>query len=58
LLADDALAFSKNVQAGLFVVAAAKTERQGLTRSLLLLEKLPIIGTVLNGSREQTPYYY
>jgi protein-tyrosine kinase len=58
LLADDALAFSKNVEAGLFVVAAGKTERQGLTRSLLLLEQLPIIGTVFNGSREPTPYYY
>jgi hypothetical protein len=58
LLADDALAFTKHVQAGLFVVAEGKTERQGLTRSLLLLDRLPIIGTVLNGSREPLATYY
>jgi Mrp family chromosome partitioning ATPase len=58
LLADDALAFSKHVQAGLFVVAEGKTARQGLTRSLLLLDKLPIIGTVLNGSRDPLDTYY
>jgi len=58
LLADDALAFSKNVQAGLFVVTEGRTERQGLTRSLELLDKLTIIGTVLNGSREDVGGYY
>jgi protein-tyrosine kinase len=58
LLADDALAFSKYVQAGLFVVAERKTERRGLTRSLLLLDKLPIIGTVLNQSQEGVGSYY
>jgi protein-tyrosine kinase len=58
LLADDALAFSKNVQAGLFVVAEGKTERQGLTRSLVLLDKLQIIGTVLNQSQESVGAYY
>jgi protein-tyrosine kinase len=58
LLADDALAFSKYVQAGLFVVAERKTARQDLTRSLLLLDKLPIIGTVLNQSQEGVGAYY
>jgi protein-tyrosine kinase len=58
LLADDALAFSKDVQAGLFVVAEGKTERKGLTRSLALLDKLPIIGTVLNQSQESVDGYY
>lgn len=58
LLADDALAFTKHVQTGLFVVAEGKTARQGLTRSLLLLDRLPIIGTVLNGSRESLDTYY
>jgi protein-tyrosine kinase len=58
LLADDALAFSNNVEAGLFVVAEGKTERRGLTRSLRLLDKLPIIGTVLNQSQESVRAYY
>ena len=58
LLCDDALAFSSSVQAGLFVVAEGKTERLGLTRSLHLLDKLPIIGTVLNQSLERVETYY
>lgn len=58
LLADDALAFSRLVQAGLFVVSERKTERAGLTRSLLLLDNLPIIGTVLNRSSERLGTYY
>jgi Mrp family chromosome partitioning ATPase len=58
LLADDALAFSRLVQAGLFVVSERKTERAGLTRSLLLLDNLPIIGTVLNRSSERLGAYY
>src|SRR5208282_3894761 len=48
LLADDALAFSRHVQAGLFVVAEGRTARDDLTRSLTLLRSLPIVGTVLN----------
>jgi Mrp family chromosome partitioning ATPase len=58
LLADDALAFSARVEAGLFVVAEGKTEREGLTRSLVLLDKLPILGTVLNGARHSAGPYY
>ena len=58
LLADDALAFSRFVEAGLFVVAEGKTERQGLARGLALLDRLPIIGTVLNRSQESVGTYY
>lgn len=58
LLADDALAFSQYVQAGLFVVSEGKTAREGVTRSLTLLHKLPIIGTVLNHSQESLGAYY
>jgi protein-tyrosine kinase len=58
LLADDALAFSKHVQAGLFVVAEGKTSREGVTRSISLLSRLPIVGTVLNRSRESVGGYY
>jgi protein-tyrosine kinase len=58
LQADDALAFSRYVQAGLFVVAEGRTERQGLQRGLLLLDRLPIIGTVLNCSKESVGAYY
>jgi Mrp family chromosome partitioning ATPase len=58
LLADDALAFSRHVQSGLLVVAEGSTAREGVTRSLALLDKLPIVGTVLNRSRESVGGYY
>jgi Mrp family chromosome partitioning ATPase len=58
LLADDALAFSNHVQAGLFVIAEGKTSRTGVTRSLRLLERLPIVGTVLNRSQDTLGAYY
>jgi protein-tyrosine kinase len=58
LMADDALAFSQHVQAGLFVVSEGKTAREGVSRSLTLLHKLPIIGSVLNQSQEQSGGYY
>lgn len=58
LLADDALAFSRHVQAGLFVVAEGKTAREGVTRSLSLLKDLPMVGTVLNRSEESVDAYY
>jgi protein-tyrosine kinase len=58
LLADDALAFSRYVQAGLLVVAEGSTAREAVRRSLVLLEKLPILGTVLNRSREGVGDYY
>lgn len=58
LLADDALAFSRHVQAGLLVVAECVTDRDGIRRSLTLLDKLPVVGTVLNRSRERVEGYY
>jgi protein-tyrosine kinase len=58
LLADDALAFSRHVQAGLFVVAEGRTSREGVIRSISLLNRLPIVGTVLNRSRESVGGYY
>lgn len=58
LLADDALVFSRHVQAGLFVVAEGKTARDDVTRSRDLLRNLPIVGTVLNDSRESAGACY
>lgn len=58
LLADDALAFSRHVQAGLFVVSEGKTAREGVIRSISLLRSLPIVGTVLNRSRDRPENYY
>jgi Mrp family chromosome partitioning ATPase len=58
LLADDALAFSRNIQAGLFVVAEGVTIREDIARSMALLRHVPIVGTVLNGSRDNAGAYY
>ena len=52
LQADDALAFSKTVQAGLMVVGEGRTQRKELLQGMELLRDLTIVGTVLNGSRE------
>ena len=51
LQADDALTFTRNVQAGLMVVREGHTRREDVTRSLHLLKDLKIVGTVLNASR-------
>lgn len=53
LHADDALAVSRYMQAGLLVVAEARTRRADVQRTLQLLRDLPIVGTVLNGSRSE-----
>lgn len=58
LQADDALAFSRLVQAGLMVVGDGRTKREDLARSMQLLTELPLIGTVLNGSNEPAQPYY
>jgi protein-tyrosine kinase len=58
LQADDALAFSKYVQAGLLVVGEGRTKRDDVTRTLELLHELPIVGTVLNGSRDASLFHY
>jgi len=45
---DDALAFAPLVECGLVVVAEGVTRREDLLRSMELLRKTPIVGTVLN----------
>jgi Mrp family chromosome partitioning ATPase len=52
LASDDALVFSRLVQAGLIVVCEGRTKREDVTRSIGLLNELPIVGTALNASRE------
>lgn len=58
LQADDALAFTRNVQAGLVVVNEGHTKREDVVRTIELLHDLKIVGTVLNGSREPSNTYY
>jgi Mrp family chromosome partitioning ATPase len=58
LEADDALAFSRHMQAALLVVTEGRTRREDVTRTLDLLRDTPIVGTVLNGSREQASRAY
>jgi Mrp family chromosome partitioning ATPase len=58
LQADDALAFVRHVQAVLVVVGEGRTRRDDLLRTLELLRDVPIIGTVLNGTREPVDTYY
>ena len=48
LTADDALAFAPLVDCGLVVVAESRTRRSDLVRTVELLHKTPLIGTVLN----------
>jgi Mrp family chromosome partitioning ATPase len=58
LQADDALAFSRHVEAALVVVGEGRTQRTELLRTLDLLRDLPIVGTVLNRTREAADTYY
>ena len=48
LNADDALAFAPQVECGLVVVAESRTRRTDLVRTIELLHKTQIVGTVLN----------
>ena len=48
---DDALAFAPLVECGLVVVAEGSTRREDLLRSMELLRKTPIVGTVLNRAK-------
>jgi Mrp family chromosome partitioning ATPase len=52
LATDDALAFLPHVEAALLVVHEGRTRREDVQRCLELLRDTPIVGTVLNGSRE------
>jgi len=58
LQADDVLAFTRCVQAGLLVIGEGKTRREDVPRTLELLRDLKFVGTVLNGSREPVVTYY
>jgi Mrp family chromosome partitioning ATPase len=58
LQADDALVFARHVQAALVVVSEGRTRRDDLRRAVELLRDVPIIGTVLNGTREPAENYY
>jgi Mrp family chromosome partitioning ATPase len=48
---DDALAFAPQADAVLVVVAEERTRREDLQRCFEMLHNIPVIGTVLNGSR-------
>jgi protein-tyrosine kinase len=48
LHADDALAFAPLVECGLVVAAEGRTRRTDLVRTIELLHKTPLVGTVLN----------
>jgi hypothetical protein len=39
-------------------VGEGKSKREDVRRALTLLSDLPIVGTVLNGSRTETHTYY
>jgi len=57
LSADDALAFAPLVECGLVVVAEGRTRRNDLVRTVELLHKTPLVGTVLNRAAD-TPSGY
>src|SRR5450759_2128217 len=55
---DDALAFAPQVDAALVVVGEERTRREDLLRCFEILRDVPIIGTVLNGSRSDASLAY
>jgi protein-tyrosine kinase len=55
---DDALAFAPQVDAALVVVGEEHTRREDLLRCFEILRDVPIIGTVLNGSRTDASLAY
>jgi len=57
LEADDALAFAPQVECGLMVVAEGLTRREDLLRSMELLHRTPIVGTVLNRAADAASAY-
>jgi Mrp family chromosome partitioning ATPase len=57
LSADDALSFAPLVECGLVVVAEGSTRRNDLVRTIELLHKTPLVGTVLNRAAD-TPSGY
>jgi Mrp family chromosome partitioning ATPase len=57
LTADDALAFAPLVECGLVVVAEGRTRRADLVRTIELLNKTPLVGTVLNRAADAPTGY-
>lgn len=57
LLADDALAFAPLAECGLVVVAEGLTRRADLVRTVELLNKTPLVGTVLNRAADAAGGY-
>jgi Mrp family chromosome partitioning ATPase len=57
LHADDALSFAPLVECGLVVAAEGRTRRNDLVRTIELLSKTPLIGTVLNRAADAPPGY-
>jgi Mrp family chromosome partitioning ATPase len=55
--ADDALAFAPLVECALIVVAEGLTRREDLLRCMELLNKTPIVGTVLNRATDVASAY-
>jgi protein-tyrosine kinase len=56
--ADDALAFAPQVDAALVVVGEERTRREDLLRCFEILHDVPVLGTVLNGSRTDASLAY
>jgi len=57
LTADDALSFAPLVECGLVVAAEGRTRRNNLVRTMELLQKTPIVGTVLNRAADVPANY-
>jgi len=57
LSADDALSFAPLVECGLVVAAEGCTRRSDLLRSIELLHKTPLVGTVLNRATDSPSGY-
>ena len=57
LSADDALAFVPLVECGLVVASEGRTRRNDLMRTMELLQKVPLVGTVLNRAAEVVAGY-
>jgi len=57
LNADDALSFAPLVECGLVVAAEGRTRRDDLRRTIELLNKTPLVGTVLNRAADAPPGY-
>ena len=55
---DDALTFAPQVDAVLVVVGDERTKREELVRCFELIREIPVVGTVLNGSRHERSAAY